>query len=165
MAFCIACGAQMPAGANACPACGRGVAGAPAGTPAGSVAPPPAAASSGTSNQAAVGGLTENVAGALAYVTIIPAIVFLVMEPYNRNRFVRFHSFQCIIAAVAWTCLWVALGIVVRIPFFGWLTFLIWPLVSLAGFVIWIIVVLKAYQGQTFKLPVIGDIAEKQANA
>ena len=148
MAFCIACGAQMADGATVCPACGRGTAGA-----AGVVSP------------AAVGGLTDNVAGALAYVTIIPAIVFLVMEPYNRNRFIRFHSFQCIFTAVAWTALWIVLGIVVRIPFFGWLTFLIWPLISLGGFVIWLILVLKAYQGQKFKLPVIGDIAEKQANA
>jgi uncharacterized membrane protein len=98
-------------------------------------------------------------------VTIIPAIIFLVMEPYNRNRFIRFHSFQCIFVAVAWTALWIVLGIVIRIPFFGWLTFLVWPLVSLAGFVLWLILVLKAYQGQMFKLPVIGDIAEKQANA
>jgi uncharacterized membrane protein len=61
--------------------------------------------------------------------------------------------------------LWVGLSIVAHIPFFGWLTILVWPLVSLAGFVIWLIVVLKAYQGLKFKLPVIGDIAEKQANA
>jgi uncharacterized membrane protein len=39
----------------------------------------------------------------------------------------------------------------------------LWPLVSLAGFVIWLIVVLKAYQGQMYKLPVIGDMAEQQA--
>lgn len=149
MAFCIACGAQMPAGANACPACGRGVAGA------GGAASAPAGAA----------GLADNVAGALAYVTIIPAIVFLVLEPYNRNRFIRFHSFQCLFAAVVWTALWIALNIVVHIPFFGWLTILVWPLVSLAGFVVWLILVLKAYQGQKFKLPVIGDIAEKQANA
>ncbi len=150
MAFCISCGGQIPDGANACPACGRATAGtAPAAssTPAGS------------------GGLTDNVAGALAYVTIIPAIIFLVLEPYNRNHFIRFHSFQSIFAAVAWTCLWVALSIVAHIPFFGWLTILVWPLVSLAGFVIWLILVLKAYQGQKFKLPVIGDAAEKQANA
>jgi uncharacterized membrane protein len=150
MAFCISCGAQMPAGATACPACGQGTGGTAASAP---------------SAPAAVGGLTDNVAGALAYVTIIPAIVFLVMEPYNRNRFIRFHSFQSIFAAVAWTALWIALSIVVHMPFLGWLTFLIWPLVSLAGFVIWVILVLKAYQGQKFKLPVIGDIAEKQANA
>jgi uncharacterized membrane protein len=52
----------------------------------------------------------------------------------------------------------------VHVPFFGWLTVLIWPLISLAGFVIWIVLVLRAYQGQMFKLPVIGDMAEKQAS-
>lgn len=150
MAFCVSCGGQVPAGASACPACGRATAAA-----AGSVPAAPAGAV----------GLTDNMAGALAYVTIVPAIVFLVVEPYNRNRFIRFHSFQCIFAAVAWTCLWVALSIVAHIPVFGWLTILIWPLISLGGFVVWIILVLKAYQNQMFKLPVIGDMAEKQANA
>jgi hypothetical protein len=70
MPFCVACGGQMPAGAAACPACGRATGATPAAAPAGA------------------GGLTDNVAGALAYVTIIPAIVFLVLEPYNRNRFI-----------------------------------------------------------------------------
>jgi len=150
MPFCTSCGGQVPAGANACPACGSAIPGASAA---------PAAVPAGAA------GLTDNVAGALAYVTIIPAIIFLVLEPYNRNRFIRFHSFQSIFAAVAWTCLWVALNIIAHIPFFGWLTILVWPLVSLGGFVVWLIVVLKAYQGQKFKLPVIGDAAEKQANA
>ncbi|HTZ97791.1 MAG TPA: hypothetical protein VMB18_15425 [Terriglobales bacterium] len=57
------------------------------------------------------------------------------------------------------------MNIIVHIPIFGWLTILIWPLISLAGFIIWLVLVLKAYQGQMFKLPVIGDMAEKQAGA
>ena len=144
MAFCTSCGAQIPAGAAVCPACSRSTA--------------PIATSTQTS------GLADNVAGALAYVTIIPAIIFLVLEPYNRNRFIRFHAFQCIFFAVAWCALWIVLNIIVHVPFFGWLTILIWPLISLAGFVIWIVLVLKAFQGQMFKLPVIGDMAEKQAS-
>jgi uncharacterized membrane protein len=144
MAFCTVCGAQVPTG-GVCPACNRSAA--------------PAAATIQTN----VGGLTDNMAGALAYVTIIPAIVFLVLQPYNRNRFIRFHSFQCIFFAVAWCALWIVLNIIVHIPIFGWLTVMLWPLVGLAGFVIWIVLVLKAYQGQMFKLPVIGDMAEKQA--
>jgi uncharacterized membrane protein len=103
------------------------------------------------------------VAGALAYVTIIPAILFLVLEPFNKKRFVRFHSFQCIFFAIAWTVLWIGLAFIGHIPFLGWATVLLWPLVSLAGFVIWLILVLKAYQGKMFKLPVIGDLAEQQA--
>jgi len=148
MAFCSACGAQLPEGNTTCPACAK---------------------SAGAANpivaSGATGGMTDNVAGMLAYVTIIPAIVFLVMEPYNRNRFIRFHSFQCIFFAVAWTVIWIALSIVGMIPVLGWATLIIWPLVGLGGLIIWIILLLKAYQGQMFKLPIIGDMAEKQANA
>jgi uncharacterized membrane protein len=147
MAFCSSCGAQIPAGASVCPACSRSSG--------------PATATVQTST----GGLTDNVAGALAYVTIIPAIVFLVLDPYNKNRFIRFHAFQCIFFHVAWIALWIVLSIVAHIPIFGWLTLLIWPLIGLAGFVVWIVLVLKAYQGQMWKLPAIGDMAEKQAGA
>jgi uncharacterized membrane protein len=158
MAFCTSCGAQIPAGAAVCPACSRvaGPAAIPGTGP--TVAPVAPVAPS-------AGGLTDNLAGALAYVTIIPAILFLVLAPYNSNRFIRFHSFQNIFFAVAWLALWIVLNIVAHIPIFGWLTILIWPLIGLAGFVIWIILVLKAYQGQMWKLPVIGDMAEKQAAA
>jgi len=143
MAFCPTCGTQIAEGA-ACPKCAG-------------------AAPSGSATTAG-GGLTDNMAGALAYVTIIPAIVFLVLEPYNKKRFIRFHSFQCLFFAVAWTVLWIALRFVAQIPFLGWATIVLWPLVSLAGLIIWIILVMKAYQGQTFKLPVIGDMAEKQTS-
>jgi uncharacterized membrane protein len=146
VAFCPTCGTQIADGAT-CPKCAGG-----AGQGASAAAP-------------AAAGLTDNVAGALAYVTIIPAIVFLVLEPFNRKRFVRFHAFQCIFFAIAWTVLWIGLAFIGHIPFLGWATILVWPLVSLAGFVIWLILVLKAYQGQMFKLPVIGDMAEKQAGA
>ncbi len=101
----------------------------------------------------------------LAYVTIIPAIIFLIMEPYNRKPFIRFHSFQNIFFHIAWIALWVALHIVGMIPVLGWLTVFLWPFVGLAGFILWIVLLLKAYQGALFKLPFIGDLAEKQANA
>ncbi len=146
MAFCPTCGTQIADGAT-CPKCAGG-----AGPGAVAVAPVGA-------------GLTDNVAGALAYVTIIPAIVFLVLEPFNQKRFIRFHAFQCLFFAVAWTVLWIGLSLVAHIPFLGWATIIVWPLVSLVGFVVWLILVLKAYQGQMFKLPVIGDMAEQQAGA
>lgn len=130
-----------------CPACNR-----------------PGAPASGTP-PASAGGLTDNVAGMLAYVTIVPAIIFLVIEPYNRSRFVRFHCFQSIFFAVAWTVLWIALSFVGMIPILGWATILIWPLLGLGGLILWVILLLKANQGQMFKLPVIGEMAEKQAGA
>ena len=156
MAFCPNCGGQIPAGTTACPKCAGG--GQPAGTAASAGSAQPAAPS-------AAAGLTDNVAGMLAYVTIIPAIVFLVLEPYNKRRFIRFHAFQCLFFTIAWIVLWVALGIVGQIPVLGWATVFLWPLVGLAGFIVWLIMLFKAYQGQMFKLPVLGDIAEKQASA
>lgn len=149
MAFCPSCGAQIADGTT-CPKCAGSA--RPGTTPV-------------VATQTTTGGLEDNVAGALAYVTIIPAIVFLVLEPFNRRRFVRFHSFQCLFFAVAWTVLWICLSIIAHIPFLGWATIIVWPLISLGGFVIWLVLVLKAYQGQMFKLPVIGDMAEKQAGA
>lgn len=152
--FCASCGAQMDDAAGFCPACGKAVG---QGTTAGVAAAPAPAATSG--------GMADNVAGMLAYVTFIPAIIFLVMEPYNKRPFVRYHSFQSIFFAVAWTALWIVLSILGMIPFLGLLSLIVFPILGLLGLVIWIVLLLKAYQGQLFKLPVIGDMAEKQANA
>ncbi len=110
--------------------------------------------------------LPETLAGALAYF-LIPAIVFLLVEPYNKNRFVRFHSFQCIglsLAGVVIGALLRIAGVVLYfIPVVGHL--LIWLLsmvVSLAFFMIWIVLVVKALQGEMFKLPLVGAFAERQ---
>jgi uncharacterized membrane protein len=65
---------------------------------------------------------------------------------------------------VAWIVLWMGLGIFGHLPFLGWASLPLWPLIGLADFVIWLILVFKDYQGQMFKLPVIGDMAVKQAN-
>jgi len=155
MAFCSSCGAQIPDGTTVCAACaGR----APA-------APAPA-----VSAQASTGGMADNVAGMLAYVTIIPAIIFLVMEPYNKKRFVRFHAWQNIFFHAAWIVLWIALmilsAVLAFIPILGHLVaFLLWLALCLGGMVIWVILLIKANGGQMYKLPWIGDLAEKQANA
>jgi uncharacterized membrane protein len=148
--FCSNCGTQLPENTNNCPGCGK-----PAGAPAGTGAAPSVQA----------GGLTDNVAGMLAYVTIIPAILFLVLEPYNRSRFIRFHAFQSIFFYVAWMVLWVALSFVGALPVLGWATVLLWPLLGLGGLILWVLLLMKAYGGQMWKLPVVGDLAEKQANA
>jgi uncharacterized membrane protein len=153
MAFCSSCGAQIPAGATACPACAHSAAPAATGT-----------------TQAAGGGLTDNVAGMLAYITFIPAVLFLVMEPYNRNRFIRFHSFQSIFLFVAAVILSVAIGMLaimlLFIPFLGHLVILLLRMTfSLGLFIVWIVLLIKANQGLMYKLPIIGDIAEKQANS
>ena len=148
MAFCSACGTQIPDGSTICPACsGRA-----------------AAISAGTA-QSSTGGLTDNVAGMLAYVTPIPAIIFLVTAPYNRSRFIRFHSFQSIFFCVAMIALGIALSILTVIPFLVLITAPLHLILGLGGFILWVILLLKANQNQMFKLPVIGDMAEKQADA
>jgi len=150
--FCSSCGTQVPDGAMACPACGNAVAQAGVG----GTATAPAAASTG--------GLTDNVAGMLAYMTFVPAVVFLVMDPYNKNRFVRFHSLQCIFLWVAGFACGILLSVVSMIPFLGWFAgVLLSGLLTIGGIILWIVLVLKAYQGEMFKLPIIGDMAEKQA--
>lgn len=109
-------------------------------------------------------GLSDNGAGALAYVTFIPAIVFLAMPPYNKSSYVRFHSWQSIFLAVAWVAMLIVLAILIRIPFLGLIMFPIMLLVDLGMFILWLVVVLKALNGQRFKIPVIGALAETQAS-
>ena len=110
-------------------------------------------------------GLSDNAAGGLAYVTIIPAIIFLVVAPYNRNSYVRFHAWQSIFFSLACVVFDIALGIVGRLPFLGWITLFVWPLVGLAFLILWILLLVKAFSGERYKLPIIGDLAEKQANS
>jgi uncharacterized membrane protein len=102
-------------------------------------------------------GLSDNAAGALAYVTIIPAIIFLIVEPFNRNSYVRFHSWQSIFFCIAAFAVHIVLTL---IPVIGWILV---PFVSLGFLVIWIILLLKALKGERFALPLIGKYAAQQA--
>jgi uncharacterized membrane protein len=106
---------------------------------------------------AAQSGLTDTAAGALAYVTFIPAIIFLLVESYNRNSYIRFHAWQSIFFSIAAFVIHFALGI---IPVIGRMLV---PLVSLGFLVLWIILLLKALKGERFQLPVIGKLAAQQA--
>ena len=149
MAFCTVCGAQTADGSTVCPI-HAGASAAPV--------------------TSTAGGMSDNVAGMLAYVTIIPAILFLVIEPYNKNRFVRFHAFQSIFlhvaAVVAWIAFIILSAVLAFIPILGHLVaLLLWLGLSIGLLVVWVMLLMKANQGQMWKLPVIGDMAEKQANA
>jgi uncharacterized membrane protein len=97
-------------------------------------------------------GLSDTAAGALAYVTIIPAIIFLVMAPYNQKPFVKFHAFQSVGFWVVWFCA----CFVIWIPFLGWA-------LGLALLVCLILCILKASQGSRLKLPIISEFAAKQS--
>jgi uncharacterized membrane protein len=98
-------------------------------------------------------GLQENIAALLCYALLwITGLVFYLIE--TENKFVRFHAVQSIIVFGAFTILNVL---------FSWL-WVILPVINIIGVVFWIVLMVKAYQGIKFKLPVIGDIAEKWAN-
>jgi uncharacterized membrane protein len=101
-------------------------------------------------------GLQENIAGLLAYLFgwVSGLILFLI----DRRKFVRFHAMQSIIVTVVLMVAYFVLGL---IPVLGWI---IAALLGLAFFVLWIMLMVKAYQGQMWKLPIIGDYAEKWSN-
>ena len=103
--------------------------------------------------QIAAGGLADNIAGALAYITIVPAIIFLVLEPYNKNSFIRFHAFNCLVLAG----IGFVLSFFTAIPILGWF---LGPILWLVLACVWLLCVFKAYQGVRFKLPIVGDFVE-----
>jgi len=113
------------------------------------------------------GGLEPNIAALLGYLLFIPAILWLVLEPYKNDRFIRFHAIQTLALWVAIVALSIALTILsvvmAFIPGVGLLAIVIWPLFSLAIFVVWILLMFKAYNREMYKLPIIGNFAEKQA--
>jgi uncharacterized membrane protein len=152
---CPDCDARMPESAAFCPGCGRLM---------------PAASITVVTAHEKVGFLPENIAGALAYFTFVPAIVFLLRKPYSKNRFVRFHSIQCLLfwasGALVALALKVAGLLLFIIPVVGPLfTVLALVLVGLAAVVVWLVLVVKAMQGEMFKLPALGNYAEQQADA
>jgi len=110
-------------------------------------------------------GLSDNAAGGIAYITIIPAIVFLIIEPFKRSPLVRFQAWQSIFFFVAWAIVNILIGVVQHlVPSGVFLTLTVLQLVGLAIFVVWLVVFISAFAGKRIKLPIIGDLAEAQAN-
>lgn len=100
-------------------------------------------------------GMDENLAGLLCYLAwFITGIIFLIIE--KENRFIRFHALQSIIVSVI---LFVINIVLTAIPLIGWaIGLLLTPLYI----ILWLFMMWKAYQGKMFKLPIIGNMAEKQ---
>jgi uncharacterized membrane protein len=147
MAFCTNCGAQLDG-----PYCSK------CGTPAGGrTAPAPAQST----------GIDDNLAAALCYIPIV-GLVFLLIEPFRKNREIRFHAWQSLLLCVAAIVVRIAMGLV-------WLVLHVLPfhlyrpwsalssIVSLAILAGFIIMAVDAYQRKHIRLPVIGPIAESQA--
>src|SRR5664279_4575284 len=128
MAFCATCGAAVEG--SFCAKCGSQVGAGPS--------------ASGPAMQVS-GAMADNVASALCYLAgLITGIIFLVLEPYNKNKVVRFHAFQSIFLHVACIVIWIGLHIVLGIVnIFG--LFFLFSLLWLAFFVLWVILLIQTY--------------------
>lgn len=172
MANCTKCGAAMADGSSFCGSCGS-----PASAPSRGVAASLVATGQVATGQVATApadagtGLTMNLAAALSYALgAITGVLFLVLDPYKANRFVRFHAMQsvlfsaaCVIFSIVWS---IGVGILVGIAGFWVLTIDV-PLRLLIGlgiFVFWLYLMFQAYSQREFRIPFIGDIAAKQVH-
>ena len=157
MAFCPRCGASLETSAAFCPACGSAQPGASSAAGAGA-APAPAAQQTQ---------MAENVAGLLCYLAgWITGLIFFLID---KRSYVQFHAKQSIVTFGGLNILLYVVGIVFgmgmmtgfggfRSLSFGWALY--W-LVDVACFVLWILLMIKAYQGERFRVPVAADLAEQ----
>jgi uncharacterized membrane protein len=157
---CGYCGASMPDISEFCPSCGRPVREGNFFVP---EAQAPAAALS-EEPQVTLPPVVWNdrIFGALAYLTFVPAVVFILLKQYQRRKFVRFHAFQSVFFWAAGVAL-LLVGLLASTLglLFVWL--LAGAVVSLALFFIWAVLSVKALQGEWFELPWLGALAVQQA--
>jgi uncharacterized membrane protein len=150
--FCAKCGAPAP---NA-PGPGLGGSDIPRPAPPPSPAPPPIS----------LPGLDENLAAALCYlVPIVTGVLFLFVEPYNRNKNVRFHAFQSIFFWIGVLLADAAVDIVFGGILGGINSYellrLVWSVFRLAVLALWLVLMYRAYMRQRWVLPVVGEMAQK----
>ena len=102
-------------------------------------------------------GLDENIAGLLCYVLgWVSGVVFLIIE--QENKLVRYHAFQSIIVFGILTIAGVILGLI------PWIGGFFSAIIGILSFILWIVLMVKAYQGTKYKLPWAGNLAEKWAS-
>jgi len=151
MAACTKCGSVLAEGAVFCTVCGS---------------PVPAA---GGREPASGAGMASHVAAALCYpLWLITGVLFLAMEPYKRDPYVRFHAFQSIFFTIVVMVFWAVWNSIIWGLFFPFR--FLWPvlnmmskLISLAIFCYWLFLMYKAYNKERYRIPFIGEFARKQA--
>jgi uncharacterized membrane protein len=154
---CAGCGRELPEQVLFCPGCGAAASAQPAvADPSPSVALPQPVISQTTQTKDSNPG--ENLASAVAYVTFIPALIYLFREPYRSNPVVRFHALQCLL-------LWgAAVIIAVGLKLLSLLSLLLAALIALVllvgALILWVVLMLKAYLGQGLVLPLVGEWAQ-----
>lgn len=153
MPFCAQCGADGEG--NFCPACGA---------PRATTSAAPSSAPGYSAPSSAPAQLDDNIVNALCYlIWPLTGVLFLVLEPYNRNREIRFHAFQSILTFCALFAGFMLLTFMAYLPIINLLMLLLSPLYGAAGIVLWIVLMYKAYNKEHWVLPVIGELAEKQS--
>ena len=152
MAYCNKCGGDVQTGVAFCPKCGQAQTG-------GQVA---------QTSQSTQPGMSENVAGLLCYVLgWVTGIIFFLID---KRPYVRFHAAQSIVVFGALHVLNIVVGIFFGAGFmmmgrwgaFG-LGWALYSLINLVAFVLWILLMVKAYQGEKFQVPVAAGIAQSFA--
>jgi uncharacterized membrane protein len=152
MAYCSKCGGEVQIGVAFCPKCGQPQTG-------GQVA---------QTSQSAQPGMAENVAGLLCYVLgWVTGIIFFLID---KRPYVRFHAAQSIVVFGGLHLINIVVGIMFGAGFmmmggrggFG-LGFALYSLINLVAFVLWIVLMVKAYQGEKFQVPVAAGIAQSFA--
>ena len=156
MPYCSNCGVRLEGEAEYCSACGTPV--------------PRTGKTDGHGVKAPGATMTQNVAAAMAYILgPITGILFLIIEPYRDDRFVRFHAFQSIFYGVVWLvfhAVWRVLTAIMITASFGLMSILlhrVWELISLALTAVWIFLMYKAYNKEKYMLPIIGPLAAQQS--
>ena len=160
MPFCSHCGAEVQG--RFCAKCGAPAPGVGPGEAPGPQAPPPPAA------PFALPGLDTNVASALCYLALVlTGVLFLFLEPYNRNKTIRFHAFQAIFVwvgiMVASIGVRIVFGTILDGPHTYWLLDLIWSAFGLGTLALWLALMYRAYNGERWVAPVVGEMAERFA--
>ena len=151
----------MAADAAYCSSCGSKVS---AGTPAGT-----GAHQAGRKPNLEMPGIAYNVAGLLCYILWpVACAFFLLIGPYNRNRFVRFHAFQAVFLGLATVLVAIALqimtSILALIPVIGWIVGgLAWIAYGITLLFLVIMLMYKAYNGEQYSVAVIGNLARQQS--
>ena len=101
-------------------------------------------------------GLDANLAGLLTYVLgFVSGIIFLIIE--KKSSYVRFHAMQSTLTFLGLFVIQIVAGFV---PILGWIVVLLVPLVSV---ILWILLMVKAFQGERYQLPYVGEVAEERA--
>lgn len=159
MAFCSKCGTNVSDGTAFCPQCGAAI-GAAAAPPPYASAPPYAAYPAAP----ATSGLQENVAGLLCYVLgWLTGIIFLLID---KRPFVRFHAAQSIVVFGALFVIRIALAFTIGGTYYlglGLMHLMLFFLFGLVTFILWLVLMVQAYQGKWFEIPIAAGIARNLA--